>query len=210
MRVATVIGVACITIGAIACKIPDPPPVTGVWEDDFERSSIGKNYLPTRHIYRIEDGVLRVEGAENHPLWLRKKLPRDVIIELDVKSDSNTGDIKVELFGDGKSHAHNKGAYTSTGYVILAGGWNNKKSLIARQNEHGREMASNSSMRVTPGKWYHWKIQRKGETITWWIDGKEFLVYQDQRPLQGKGHHYFGFDNWRSDCSFDNLKITPL
>jgi len=207
MRLAVAIVIAATTIG---CKIPDPPPVSGVWQDNFERGSIGKNYLPTRRVYKIENGVLRVKRAENHPLWLRKKLPRDVIIDVDVKSDSASGDMKVELFGDGKSHAPHRGAYRSTGYVILAGGWNNKKSLIARRNEHGHEMASNTRFRVTPDKWYHWKIQRKGATVTWWVDGKEFLRYKDDRPLQGPGHQYFGFDNWRSDCSFDNLKITPL
>ena len=31
------------------------------------------------------------------------------------------GDIKVELFGDGSSFAHDKGAYTSTGYVFIMG-----------------------------------------------------------------------------------------
>jgi len=196
--------------GLSACKIPDPPPIEGVWEDKFERSSIGKNYLPTRHLYKIKDGVLRIKGAENHPLWLRKKLPRNVRIEFSVKSDSRSGDIKVELFGDGKSHAPNRGAYTSTGYVILAGGWSNKKSLIARRNEHGREMVADTKMRVTPGKWYQWKIERKGAAVTWWIDGKQFLHYVDPRPMEGPGHQYFGFDNWRSDCSFDNLKITPL
>lgn len=193
-----------------ACKIPDPPPVTDVWEDTFERSSIGKNYLPTRHVYKVDDGVLKVEGAENHPLWLRKKLPRNVMIELDVRSNSPSGDIKVELFGDGKSHAPNRGAYTSTGYVILAGGWNNKKSLIARRNEHGREMVSDTKWRVTPGKWYRWKIIRKGNAVEWFVDGQQFLRYEDARPLEGPGHEYFGFDNWRSDCWFDNLKITPL
>ena len=48
-------------------------------------------------------------GAVNHPLWLRKRLPRDVVVELDVMSKSQAGDIKIELFGDGESFDPDQG-----------------------------------------------------------------------------------------------------
>ena len=45
----------------------------------------------------------------------------DVLVEFDVTSYSPSGDIKVELFGDGKTFATHKGAYTASGYVLIFG-----------------------------------------------------------------------------------------
>lgn len=197
---------------AAGCKVKDPPPVTGPFSDMFERRSIGGNYYKTGGGYKIKDGALSARGSYNHPLWLRKKLPRDVVIEFDAWSNTADGDIKVELFGDGRSHARNKGQYTSTGYVLIMGGWNNSRSLLAKGNEHGKELVDRRTPRVQPGQRYHWKIQRREKRIDWWVDDMEtpFLSYDDPQPLEGPGHQYFGFNNWESDSWFDNLTITPL
>ena len=58
-------------------------------------------------------------------------------------SKSPTGDIKLELFGDGESFDPDKGTYVSTGYVFIFGGWQNSLSVICRNNEHddGRKAA---------------------------------------------------------------------
>ena len=88
----------------LTTKVEDPPPITEAWTDDFERSKVGGNYYRTGGNYHLKDGELRIQGAYNHPMWLRKKLPRDVSIELDTWSSSKDGDIKVEFFGDGRSH----------------------------------------------------------------------------------------------------------
>ena len=75
---------------------------------------------------RVRDGKLNVAGAVNHPLWLRKRLPRDVVVELDVMSRSEGGDIKVEIFGDGESFDPDGETYYPTGYVFVFGGWFNR------------------------------------------------------------------------------------
>lgn len=207
-----VAAVVVLLLAGAGCKVKDPPPVTETWRDDFERTTIGGNYYKTGGGHRVQDGALSTKGSYNHPLWLRKKLPRDVVIELDAWSSSPDGDIKVELFGDGRSHATSKGAYTSTGYVFIMGGWSNSKSILARGNEHGKEMSERTRPRVEVGKRYHWKIQRQGNRLDWWVDDMStpFLSYEDPRPLEGAGHEYFGFNNWESDSWFDNLVITPL
>ncbi len=201
------------------CKVKDPPPISGAWRDDFDRKHLGGNYYKSGGSYRIVDdpatdapGVLEVTGAYNHPLWLRKKLPREVEIELDAWSLSPEGDLKVEVFGDGLSHARNKGAYTSSGYVLIMGGWGNSKSILARLDEHGTDVAERRHPKVELGKRYHWKIVRKGNRIDWYVDDMTtpFLSYEDPRPLEGEGHEYFGFNNWQSDAFFDNLVVTPL
>jgi hypothetical protein len=203
------VALALLTPG---CKVKDPPPVTEVWTDDFERDSIGRNYYNTGGKYRIRDGVLEAQDSYNHPLWLRKKLPRNVMIELDAWSESEAGDIKVEIFGDGTTHARNKGAYTASGYVLIMGGWGNSKSILARRNEHGRELVERTQPRVQVGKRYRWKIVREDKRLDWYVDDMQrpFLSYTDPSPLEGPGHEYFGFNNWESQVRFDNVVITPL
>ncbi|RMH41430.1 MAG: hypothetical protein D6689_11150 [Deltaproteobacteria bacterium] len=211
------VAVAAAISAAVACKVPDPPPIAAEWTDEFDRADIGRNYRPTSDAYAIVDGVLNVRGAYNHPLWLRKRLPDDVAIEFDTWAKTPDGDLKVEIFGDGESHAHDKGAYTSTGYVLCMGGWNNTKSFIARGSEHGKDMVTRTAPKVIPGTVYHWKIVRRGGRIDWYVTGGDapgdaapFLSFDDPAPYRGDGHGYFGFNNWQSDAYFDNLKIAPL
>lgn len=201
-----------IALGTVGgCKVKDPPPVTEAWTDDFGRTRVGTDYFPTiGKAYAVVDGALSAHGAHNHPLWLRKKLPHDVRVELDCWSTEQRGDIKVELFGDGHSFDPDGGAYMASGYEIIFGGWYNQKSIIARMDEHGQNMAARTDVKVVPNRHYHWKIERKGGTVSWWIDGQMFLTYADPHPLENAGHEYFAFNNWETDTWFDNVVITPL
>jgi hypothetical protein len=203
---------ALCALAITACKQPDPPPVGDEFRDDFARDAIGGNYVATADVYRIKDGQLNVSKGYNHPLWLRKKLPADAVVELDVRSMSPEGDMKIELFGDGESHARDRGAYNATGYVFIMGGWGNSKSEIARGDEHGGDVPSRTEPKVEPGKTYHWKIVRKGGHIEWFVDDMTtpFLTFDDARPFTGAGHEYLGFNDWESDLWFDNLVVRKL
>jgi hypothetical protein len=201
-----------ITVIAVGCKVKDPPPLTETWTDTFDRHGIGADYYATGSGYDVRDGALSARGSHNHPLWLRKKLTRDVRIELDCWSNEPRGDIKVELDGDGKSFDPDGGAYTATGYELIFGGWFNAKSEIARLDEHGKDTAARTDVKVVPKQHYHWKIERVGNTVTWWIDDMKtpFLVWTDTHPLEGNGHEYFAFNNWETDTWFTHLVVTPL
>jgi hypothetical protein len=192
-----------------ACA-PRDPAITAPFTDAFERQGLGDDWHNTGGPYRIEGGALKVQGAYNHPLWLRRKLPQNLVLELDTTSRSAAGDIKFEVYGDGESFAHTRGAYTSSGYVFIFGGWHNSKSMIAKQDEHAPGQPARVEPKVEVGKTYHHKITFQGTKITWEIDGQPFLTRDDAQPLRGKGHEYFGVDNWESDLTFDNLVIRPL
>ncbi len=193
------------------CKVREAPPITAPWSDDFS-AGFADNYYVTGDGYRIVDGALSAKGAHNHPLWLKRKLPHDVRIEFDCWSTEQRGDIKVEVFGDGHSYDPDGGRYTAVGYEVIFGGWYNAKSIIARLDEHGSDVQQRTEPKVVPNRHYHWRIERRHNVLTWYVDDltSPFLQYEDPKPLEGIGHEYFAFNNWETDTWFDNLVITPL
>lgn len=194
-----------------------PPSATGrlVFSDDFERSEIGDAYLqgaPDRGwekgTWRIEKGQLRAEKIHNAALWLQQPLPKKVRVEFDARAHTDTGDVKCEIFGDGRTH--------QSGYILIFGGWHNTINAIARQDEHGEDRkedarcVSRKGERpacVEPGVDYHWTIIRDDDTVRWYLDGALFLTYPDADPVQGR---HFAFNNWEAVVTFDNLEIYDL
>jgi hypothetical protein len=195
-----------------ACKVKDPPPITHAWSDVFDRDAIGGNYYQSGPGYAVTGGALSAHGAHDHPLWLRKRLPHDVRVELDCWSNDPQGDLEVELFGDGKSYDPDGRHYTATGYEVIFGGWANSKSLIARLDDHGKDVVARELPHVAARQHYHWKIERRGRRLSWFVDDmhQPFLVYDDPHPLEDNGHEYFAFDDDQTDTWFDNLVVTPL
>ena len=182
--------------------------------DSFDRADLGADWLDTSSgKFRLREGKLNVSDARNHPLWLRKRLPRDVVVELDVMSKSEAGDLKIELYGDGHSFDPDEGRYFPTGYIFVFGGWNNSLSIIGKLGEHEEGVkasrAHTPGAGVVPGRTYHWLITRKGGQIEWKIDAQPFLSWTDPDPLYADDKAYLGFNDWQSDASFDNLKIRP-
>jgi hypothetical protein len=192
-----------------ACTPQGDPGIGAGFSDDFERAQIGSAYKQTGGDWRIEAGELRVQGAKNHPLWLLRTLPQDVRVEFDVRSESPEGDIKVEIFGDGASYAKGD-RYTATSYVIIFGGWNNSRNVLARMDEHGRDRVEGQPRKVELGRVYRFRIERIGSTLTVWVDDAVLLQMNASEPLKGRGHDHFAFNNWQSELFFDNLKVTPL
>jgi hypothetical protein len=187
----------------------DPGVGPAGFTDDFNRKDLGDAWNNTGGPYRISAGQLTVADARNKPLWLKRTLPRNVLIEFDVMSDSPDGDIKVEVYGDGVSKAETT-SYTATSYVVLFGGWRNSLNVIARLNEHGDDRVVGPAYKVVPGRTYHMKIERRGGTITAWADDQKLASLQDAAPLFGAGHDHFGFNDWQAALHFDNLRIRPL
>lgn len=176
------------------------------FEDRFDRAALGRDYFTTGMHWRIARGELWSPEAKNNPLWLAMRLPPQVAIEFDARSETasgdRSGDIKFEVFGDGRNHA--------SGYVCIFGGWGNTVSVIARLDEHGADREERADRKVEPGRTYHMRLERRGGTLRWFVDGALFLEYEDPEPLQGRGHDRFGFSGWAADLFFDNLRIAPL
>jgi hypothetical protein len=208
MKTVVRIELLCL-VGLFACTPQGDPGLAAGFADDFERDTLGDDWNNTGGNYSVRDGQLKVQGARNKPLWLRRTLPHDVLIEFDARSDSPDGDIKVEIFGDGVSKAEST-SYTATSYVLIVGGWRNSLNVLARMNEHGDDRVVGAAHKVVPGQTYHMKIERRGATISAWMDGQKLVSLTDPEPLSGPGHDHFGFNNWQVPLTFDNLRIKPL
>ena len=153
-------------------------------------------------LWRVEGGELHAPGTRNNPLWLEAKLPPDVKISFTARAASPHGDVKVEVFGDGRDHA--------SGYVLVFGGWKNTLSVLARLDEHGEDRLERRTPKVEPGRRYRFEVERRGSVLTWRIDGETFLELDDPEPLRGEGHDRFGFSSWQADVWFDDLAVEPL
>ncbi len=171
--------------------------------------------------WRIENGRLCGQNAYNHGIWLNRVLPPNARIDFDAVSDSPTGDLKAEVWGDGQSAATGQSYNNATSYLTIFGGWKNTLHVLARLDEHadnrrvikvqGPAADDPRERPVGRGQVYHFKIERlDGKTVRWFIDANEMLVWTDEQPLVGFGHDHFGFNDWEVKVCFDNVKVTPL
>lgn len=200
---------AVLAVLAACVEQGDPAVPASGFSDSFDRAAIGELWHDTGGRYEIQNGQLHVHGAHNHPLWLRRRLPRDCRVEVDARSESPDGDIKVEVFGDGETYA-TEDEYTASSYVVIFGGWHNQLNVLARLNEHGQDRQTGPRFPVEMGHTYHLKIERRGHTITAWADDHELVHLTDAEPLEGRGHDHFAFNDWEADVWFDNLRIHAL
>jgi hypothetical protein len=195
----------------VAAPGAEDPALTAPFIESFDSGTLDPALWKSNvDAYAARDGELVVRDAKNHPLWLLRRLPCDVQIDFTAWSDSADGDIKLEIFGDGRSSATRGGAYTATGYVVIFGGWHNTLHTIARLDEHRARLIELSGPPVERGRRYAFSLRIRGGTIEWFLDGQPFAKVVDPQPLCGTGHDHFAFSDWAAPLQFDELRITPL
>jgi hypothetical protein len=184
-------------------------------------SNLGPNWTPMKtNAWHIDNGKLCVQNAHNHGVWLNRTLPVNARIEFDAYAYTDDGDLKAEVWGDGKSYATGTSYTNATSYLVILGGWKNTLQVLARLNEHGtdrkeiqirKETDDPRERAVGRGQAYGFKIERTdGKTLRWSVNGVEYLTWNDPQPLAGQGHDHFGFNEWEAKVCFDNVKVTPL
>ena len=195
--------VSLLAASAIACTSDTTKTTATVpFADDFDRATLGENWSHYGGDWIIDKGSVYSIYAINIPLFLNVELPRDVVVEVDVMSETGDVDSKIELMTDGRRH--------ESGYIFILGGWSNSLSCIARMDEHGRDRKVRQPTGVNGNKWYRWRVEKKGGDIKWLIDGKPYLAFQDEEPLEGPGHDRLAFTNWQNKVRYDNLRIWPF
>jgi hypothetical protein len=181
-----------------------------IFTDDFDRGMIGNDWLTTGGGVTLERGAVRLADVHNHPMWLRMPLPDDVRVEFDAWAETDEGDIKVELAGDGHSYS-TSASYTATGYVFILGGWNNTLDVIARKDEHGDDrLAVPTAPAIEPERRYRVSITRRAGELRFEVDGRLVAEFVDDQPLTGEGNQHFAFNNWEAPTRFDNLIVYAL
>ena len=157
-----------------------------------------------RPAWRVHEGKLIGEGAHNATLWLQEAMPDgDVRVTFTARALSDEGDVKCEFAGDGALH--------QSGYVLINGGWKNSLRVIARQDEHGEDRREDRRCRAQKcaprDQEMRWALERRGDVLSWYLDGQLTLRYVDHNPLRGQ---FFGFGNWSAPVAFDDLKVYRL
>ncbi len=190
------------------------------FQDDFERKSLGPAWRATSPAWRIEDGRLCGQNAKNHPVWLLRELPANARVEFDAVSSSADGDIKAEIWGDGRSAADAASYDNATSYIAIFGGWKNTRHVLARLDEHAPDRKELTVLpdsgdprrqAVVPGRTYRFRIERDDEkTVRFSVDGVLLHTFADDAPLLGASHSFFGFNDWAVKVCFDNVRVTPL
>ena len=200
---ATVVAIASsCSRGTPAEAPPEAEPVL-VFSDDFERASFGEEWLAVSDTWTIDDGWVAGGNAHNDGLWLQVPLPDDVRLSFDAKALGEQGDLKFEIFTDGRTH--------QSGYVGIFGGWDNQLNIVARLDEHGDDrLIGAGGQHVEVGRVYRFEIERTDSRVIWRVDGTEFIVFDDGEPLVGDGHRHFGFNDWESPVRFDNVEVWDL
>ncbi len=188
-------------LAAVGCKGAEPAVTTVPYADDFERDALGEAWFQSGGHWVIDRGAVFTTGANNAPLFLRAALPADVVVEIEVTSETSAADAKVELMTDGRTH--------QSGYVFILGGWNNTLSAIARLDEHGKDRKTKKPTNAKANTTYRWRIEKKGGDIDWYIDGQPYMRYRDPNPLEGPGNDRLALSNWQSQLRYDNLKVWP-
>jgi hypothetical protein len=184
-------------------------------------SNLGPSWTQMKtNAWHIDSWKLCVENAHNHGVWLNRTLPVNARIEYDAFAYTDDGDLKSEVWGDGKSYATGTSYTNATSYLVILGGWHNTLQVLARLNEHGtdrkeipivKETDDPRQRAVQRGQLYQFKIERTdGRTLRWSVNGVEYLTWNDPQPLAGQGHDHFGFNEWEAKVCFDNVKVTPL
>lgn len=196
------------------------PPITSVFQDDFERDALGPDWNALSPRWQISGGRLCGRGARNRGVWLKRPLPTNAVIEFDAISEAEDGDLKVELWGDGRSGATGASYTNATSYIAILGGWKNTKHVLARLDEHGEdrleidvdpESDDERARPIASGQPYRFRFERAdGKTLRWSVNGTEHFELSDPDPLAGLGHEHLGFNDWDAPVCFDNLRVTPL
>ena len=184
---------------------------------------------------RIEKGRLRADAnldnnGEDYgvsTIWLDKTFSGDMRVEFDahvLASDGDKNNINFFfLFGDpsGGSLSRTKdersdgeyGEYhTLNGYIFtfLADGNPGKARFRMRDEPGFHLLQENFAYECKQNKTYHIAVTKKGNRITYAVDGTVYLDKVDDAANPEHKSGIIGFRTWHTDLWWDNVKVTEL
>lgn len=216
-----------------------PLPEAGVslpFADDFSNpATVAAHYHSLGGFPRVVNGELLSPGTKNNPLWLKATLPDNVRVEFDAHAPSQDGEIRLELFGNGIDHLSGyEFVYAPWSAVGVQGRlpatlvrldenaltlqrWQEKARAAGTTSLTAVGFGPNSGVRVEgppvsiePGRVYRTRVERRGDTLRWWVDGQRLVEFRDPFPLRGPWHDRVGLSSVEGDVYYDNFRVTPL
>ena len=178
-------------LAVAGCKIEKLPPA-GPSSDDFERAA-ARRRLDRRPAATgaSADGELVIDHAYNHPLWLKKPIPRRrrhrarLLVQRRRRRPQGRGlGRRPELRRDDVLHRHQLRLHLRR---LAQPDLGDRAHERARQRSQDRAATCASSK----GKKYHWRIARKGGHIDWQIDGKPFLTLRRSASARAAAEHSY-------------------
>ena len=120
------------------------------------------------------------------PAWLRRKLPHDVVVEVDAcpRARPATSSWRCSATANRSIPTRPATPLRGTCSCSAAGA---TASVIGRQGEHGDGPRSSAGTAVETNRSYQFTITRRGGPLDWLVDGQPFLSWTDPEPLTGSG-----------------------
>lgn len=180
----------------VMAAAPDEPGWKLVWEDSFDRADVGPDWFLFHGKASIEDGRLLLQGGAASIVSERTFGP-EVRLEFEAQShpDMAPCDLSANLAAGKTSH------YT---YLLAFGGTSNQRNHILGPGV--RQVDENPPFLIEPGKKYHMVAQRKGDWLSYTVNGTTILEAQVEDPVSGPGFDRIGFVTW-TGMYVDNLKV---
>jgi len=122
------------------------------------------------------------------------------------KMDSERGK-KYEYAGDFSLVLGADGRDISSGYSFMFAGWDNRGSQIVRQKKILTENPAVTIPRSSAihRQWFHLKIRKNHDRLTFWADGKLVGTIQDPEPLPGRR---FGLWTWKNGFMLAQFRVS--
>ncbi|MBD3241105.1 MAG: hypothetical protein GF331_11010 [Chitinivibrionales bacterium] len=148
--------------------------------------------------WRIEDSALYGYGHKGfHNLTFRDTLLGDMRVEWDA----------TPLRRNLNLNCYIASANRRTGYTFHVAGYDDPSLAVLTK---GASIAPLDNRRlpsaIEVGRTYHLRMEKVGQRVRLYIDGKQLFNYRDFDDLSGPGHQTFGFEN----CAENRLRIDNV
>lgn len=163
-------------------------------------SNLVEEPFPDSGGWRIEDSALvGYSHVGYYNLACRDTFDGDLRVEWDATPLRRNLNLNCFIAGNNRA----------SGYTFHVAGWDNPGVVVLTKGASMAQVDNNrlpSQLRV--GRTYRMRMERSGQYVRLWVDGKRMFDFRDLDDIGGPGHHSFGFENNNYNrIRIDNVKV---
>ncbi len=150
--------------------------------------------------WRVVDGALHGKNLGGmHNITFRNPVPGDIRVEWTVTAISQNRDLNCFIAGTNRAN----------GYAFHVGGFGDPGSVtLTKANTPGHLVRVSLSRPVERDRPYRLRMEREGNRVRLFVDGRKVVDYYDLDVLSGTGHQTFGFENNQGNhISIDDVRV---